>query len=169
MRAAVESMAQLDHMLGAGEKPAGIYLYPGQLVVPDGAALVTTILGSCIAVCLWDEQASVAGINHYLLPTNPLRGQLDLRYGNTATEQLIAQMISLGAATSRMTAKLVGGASVMSAFSARQKSIGEQNVEVAREQMAKHAIRIVAEQVGGQRGRKLLFHTGNGCAYSKEI
>jgi chemotaxis protein CheD len=166
MNAVAETM---DELLAAGEKPNGVYLYPGQLIVTKETSLVTTILGSCIAVCLWDVQSWIAGINHYLLPSNPLRGQFDARYGNTATEQLIEQMLSHGAAVSRLTAKLVGGAAVMTAFSARQKSIGEQNAEVAREVLTKFGIPIVAEQVGGQRGRKLLFHTGNGCAYSKEI
>jgi chemotaxis protein CheD len=111
----------------------------------------------------------LAGINHYLLPTNPLRGQMDARYGNTAIEQLIDQMVERGAAISRLSAKVVGGASVMAAFSGRTQSIGDLNVEVAHESLKKFAIPVVAEQVGGQRGRKLLFHTGNGCAYSKEI
>jgi chemotaxis protein CheD len=159
----------MDELLSPGVKPKGIYLYPGQLVVTTEASLVTTILGSCVAICLWDAQTWIGGINHYLLPANPLRGQMDARYGNTATEQLIAKMVAQGAVASRLTAKLVGGAAIMTAFSGRQKSIGEQNVEVARELLTKFGIPVVAEQVGGQRGRKLLFHTGNGCAYSKEI
>ncbi|HKO00123.1 MAG TPA: chemotaxis protein CheD [Thermoanaerobaculia bacterium] len=170
MTAPAEMMLQsIDQIAAAGEKPKGAYLYPGQLIVTNEPSLVTTILGSCIAICLWDAQSWIAGINHYLLPRNPLRGQADARYGDTATERLIADMVSRGAVISRLTAKLVGGAAVMTAFSARQKSIGEQNVEVARELLTKLGIPIVAEQAGGQRGRKLLFHTGNGCAYSKEI
>ena len=154
-------------MTGGSTSP--VYVHPGHLYVGRGDDRVTTILGSCIAICLWDAQSWIAGINHYLLPRNPLRGQADARYGDTATERLIADMVSRGAVISRLTAKLVGGAAVMTAFSARQKSIGEQNVEVARELLTKLGIPIVAEQAGGQRGRKLLFHTGNGCAYSKEI
>jgi chemotaxis protein CheD len=158
----------MEQIINAADKPRSVYLYPGQLIVTGDVSLVTTILGSCVAVCLRDPKTMIAGINHYLLPANPLRGQSDLRYGNTAIEQLIDQMVSHGAATSRLAAKVVGGASVMTAFSAR-RSIGEQNVEVARELLKKFAIPVVAEQAGGQRGRKLLFHTGNGCAYSKEI
>jgi chemotaxis protein CheD len=158
----------MDQIINAADKPQSVYLYPGQLVVTGDVRLVTTILGSCVAICLWDPKTMIAGINHYLLPTNPLRGQSDLRYGNTAIEQLIDVMVERGASTSRLAAKVVGGAAVMTAFTARH-SIGELNVEVAREFLKKFAIPVVAEQVGGQRGRKLLFHTGNGCAYSKEI
>jgi chemotaxis protein CheD len=166
MSALAESM---DEIIGGGEKPKSVYLYPGALIATGDSTLVTTILGSCIAVCLWDPKARIAGINHYLLPANPLPGQSDARYGNTATEQLIDRMIALGASTSHLAAKLVGGASLMTAFSARRQSIGDQNVEIARELLKKFAIPVAAEQVGGVRGRKLLFHTGNGCAYSKEI
>jgi chemotaxis protein CheD len=159
----------MDSIVVTGEKPPSVYLYPGQLVVTGDISLVTTILGSCVAVCLWDPKTMIAGINHYLLPKNPLRGQSDARYGNTAIETLIDQMVARGAATSRLAAKVVGGASVMTAFSGRRQSIGDMNIEVAHEALQKFSIPIVAEQVGGQRGRKLLFHTGNGCAYSKEI
>jgi chemotaxis protein CheD len=159
----------LDQIITAADKPQSVYLYPGQLVVAGDVRLVTTILGSCVAVCLWDPKTMLAGINHYLLPTNPLRGQMDARYGNTAIEQLIDQMVERGAAISRLSAKVVGGAAVMASFSGRRQSIGDLNVEVAHESLKKFAIPVVAEQVGGQRGRKLLFHTGNGCAYSKEI
>ena len=159
----------MDQIINAADKPQSVYLYPGQLVVTGDVRLVTTILGSCVAVCLWDQKTMIAGINHFLLPTNPLRGQSDARYGNTAIEMLIDRMVEQGASTSRLAAKVVGGAAVMTAFSARRQSIGELNVEVAHEYLKKFAIPIVAEQVGGQRGRKLLFHTGNGCAYSKEI
>jgi chemotaxis protein CheD len=147
-----------------------IYLYPGQIFVSDEPALVSTILGSCVAVCLWDEVAGLAGINHYLLPSAPTRSvQSDLRYGRTATERLIETMTARGGAVDRMVAKVVGGASVLGAFTGARKSIGDTNIAVAREVLERHRITVVAEQTGGQRGRKLLFHTGNGCAYSKEI
>jgi len=144
-----------------------VYLYPGQLFTASQPLMVSTILGSCVAVCLWDEDASIAGINHYLLPNDPVRGHSDLRYGNIAIRKLIDDMVSAGAKTQRMVAKIVGGASILGSSS--RQSIGDQNVAVARQLLEKHGIPIGAEQTGGQRGRKLVFHTGNGCAYSKEI
>ena len=146
-----------------------IYLYPGQVFTASQPLMVSTILGSCIAVCLWDADTSIAGINHYLLPNDPVRGHSDLRYGNTAIERLIDEMVSSGATTRRMVAKVVGGASILGSATSSRQSIGDQNVAVARRLLEKHAIPIGAEQTGGQRGRKLVFHTGNGCAYSKEI
>ncbi|MBV8547532.1 MAG: chemotaxis protein CheD, partial [Acidobacteria bacterium] len=76
------------------EKLRTVYLYPGQVVTASQPLLVSTILGSCIAVCLWDDTARIAGINHYLLPSDPLRWQSDLRYGNVAIDRLIAEIVS---------------------------------------------------------------------------
>jgi chemotaxis protein CheD len=151
------------------EKLRTVYLYPGQLFTASEPLLVSTILGSCIAICLWDDNARIAGINHYLLPSDPVRGHGDLRYGNIAIERLIGEMVSAGAATLRMVAKVVGGASILGSSPTSRQSIGDQNAAVARQVLAKHGIAITAEQTGGVRGRKLLFHTGTGCAFSKEI
>jgi len=156
-------------VMDASETLRTVYLYPGQLFTASQPVMVSTILGSCVAVCLWDADASLAGINHYLLPSDPVRGHSDLRYGNIAIERLIDEMVSVGAKKARLVAKLVGGASLLGNVVTTRLSIGDQNVAVARQALEKHAIPINAEQTGGQRGRKLLFHTGNGCAYSKEI
>jgi chemotaxis protein CheD len=146
-----------------------IYLYPGQIVTSGQPLMVSTILGSCVSICLWDPAAKVGGINHYLLPTNPLNGQSDLRYGNTAIERLIEALLGLGVKKQRIVAKVVGGASILSSFADARKSIGDQNVDAARKLLTKHGINVSGEQTGGTRGRKLLFHTGNGCVLSKEI
>lgn len=146
------------------EAPVSVYLHPGQVYAASHAAFVTTILGSCIAVCLWDPVARVGGMNHFLLPkgTGP-------RYGNEALAQLLEEMTSRGAFVARMVAKVFGGACVLAAFTGPGKAIGMQNAEAALQFLAAHSIPVRAEQTGGQRGRKLLFHTGTGSAYVKEI
>jgi chemotaxis protein CheD len=155
--------------IAASEALRTVYLYPGQVFTASQPLMVSTILGSCISVCLWDADASIAGINHYLLPSDPVRGHTDLRYGNIAIERLIDEMVAAGATTARIVAKVVGGASIIGSAVSSRQSIGDQNVAVARQILEKHGIPINAEQTGGQRGRKLIFHTGNGSAYSKEI
>lgn len=146
-----------------------VYLFPGHIYTSAEPAIVSTILGSCVAVCLWDRDAGVAGINHFLLPANPARGAGDARYGNTAMARLLEMMVERGASAYRLLAKIVGGASVLDSFSPTRRSIGEQNVEVARQFLKQADIRVAGDQTGGRHGRKLLFHTGNGSAYVKEI
>jgi chemotaxis protein CheD len=167
MNAVYEAGGELP--IDEGDTMKRVYLYPGQIVTSAQPLMVSTILGSCVSICLWDPAAKVGGINHYLLPNNPLNGQSDLRYGNTATERLIETLLGLGVKKQRIVAKVVGGASILTSFSDTRKSIGDQNVDVARTLLAKHGINVSGEQTGGTRGRKLLFHTGNGCVFSKEI
>ena len=167
MNALVEAGGELP--IDEGDTMKRVYLYPGQIVTSEQPLMVSTILGSCVSICLWDPAEKVGGINHYLLPNNPLNGQSDLRYGNTAIERLIEILLALGVKKQRIVAKVVGGASILTNFSDTRKSIGDQNVDTARTLLAKHGIDISGEQTGGTRGRKLLFHTGNGCVFSKEI
>jgi chemotaxis protein CheD len=167
MNALVEAGGELP--IDEGDTMKRVYLYPGQIVTSGQPLMVSTILGSCVSICLWDPAAKIGGVNHYLLPNNPLNGQSDLRYGNTAIERLIERLLALGVKKQLLVAKVVGGASILTNFSDTRKSIGDQNVDIARTLLAKHGINVSGEQTGGTRGRKLLFHTGNGCVFSKEI
>lgn len=146
------------------EAPASVYLHPGQIYTASQGVLVSTVLGSCVAVCLWDPVAHVGGMNHYLLPS----GQ-GPRYGNVAMEQLLDQMVGRGAYLARLVAKVFGGACVIPGFTGPRKAIGSQNTDAALRFLSANAIPVRAEQTGGRRGRKLLFHTGTGQAYVKEI
>jgi chemotaxis protein CheD len=150
--------------MAAEEAPASLYLHPGQLHAASHALYLSTVLGSCIAVCLWDPVARVGGMNHFLLP----KGK-GMRYASEAMPALIEAMIDRGAVVARMIAKVFGGASVIPGFTGPRQSIGAQNAEAAMQFLAAHSIGVAAKQVGGQHGRKLLFHTGTGQAYVKDI
>jgi chemotaxis protein CheD len=145
-----------------------VHLHPGQIYIASEPATVTTILGSCVAVCLWDPYARIAGINHFLLPSIPISPANDARYGNTAMQRLIDDIVARGASKPRLMAKIFGGANVMLAF-VPKKPIGTLNVEVAREVLGRNGIEIVAEQTGGRRGRKLHFDTATGAVRIKEL
>ena len=145
-----------------------VYLHPGQIVVTSEPGTVTTILGSCVAVCLWDAKTRVAGVNHFLLPKNPAPGTSDARYGDTAMEALIGAMWKQGAALDRVVAKIFGGAGVLP-FTGKHGSIGTQNADLARLVLQRRSIEIAIEQTGGSRGRKLIFDTGDGGAWVKEL
>ena len=150
--------------MAAEEAPESIYLHPGQIYTASHTVLVSTVLGSCVAVCLWDPMARVGGMNHFLLPTG--KGP---RYASEAMTMLLDAMIGRGARTARIVAKVFGGACVIAGFTGPRKAIGAQNSEAALQFLAAHSISVRAEQTGGKRGRKLLFHTGTGLAYVKEI
>jgi chemotaxis protein CheD len=146
-----------------------VYLHPGQLVVAVEPTLVMTILGSCVATCLWDARAGVAGVNHFLLPQGPRATGGDPRYGDAAMERLLENVLARGASPDRLVAKVFGGACVIEQFSGMRRAIGDQNAAVAREALAKYGVKIAADETGGTRGRKLLFNTVTGAAMVKEL
>ena len=148
---------------------ATTYLHPGQLFVSADSYAVTTILGSCVAVCLWDPVNRIGGINHFLLPTFTGEGVASPRFGNFAIQELLDQLAELGSQRHNLLAKMFGGACVLEAFRARQHHLGTKNIEVARGLLESESIPLVGHDVGGQRGRKLIFHTDDGAAWVKHL
>ena len=135
------------------------YLHPGQVFWSTEPALVSTILGSCVAVCLWDPTLRIGGMNHYLLPHRVGNGDSSPRYGNEAVRQLIVELERCGSSTDALRAKVFGGANVLRAPGRGSEHLGAKNVEIARSLLAEAGIRVEAEDVGGKRGRKVFFQT----------
>lgn len=139
------------------------YLYPSALFAEKQRHIVDTILGSCVAVCLFDTKLNIGGINHYMLPLWNGNGLASPKFGNIATEKLIEKMLKNGATIPNMVAKVFGGANQMDS----SMNIGERNVEIAKEVLATHGIKIIAENTGGTVGRKLRYDTGSGQVMMK--
>ena len=144
-----------------------IYLHPGQIATSATPCMISTILGSCVAVCLWDEETGIGGMNHFLLPHFAGSGPSSARFGNVAIEQLVSRLLAAGARKGGMRAKLFGGANVLEALRGVAGSLGRSNVEVARLVLKEAGIPVVAEDVEGDRGRKLIFQTNDGSARVK--
>lgn len=145
---------------------AACYLQPGQIVVAASDCRVTTILGSCVAVALHDPRRTFGGINHYLLP----RGTSDsasARFGTVALPRLLREVLALGSDKSHLQAKVFGGASTLKSIS--DGGLGMANVELALAFLAAEHIPVVAQDVGGTRGRKLVFQTRTGIVWLKEL
>lgn len=164
-------------MKNDGRRPPGgeevgsrvsIYLHPGQLHVSSQPAAITTILGSCVAVCLWDPARQIGGMNHYLLPHWAEGSVASLRYGNVAIRSLIEGLLSLGCAEERLVAKIFGGACVIEAFK-EGSHLGLKNIQVARLFLKEAGIRVAGEDVGGRHGRKLIFQTDDGVVWMKSL
>lgn len=137
------------------------FLYPGAIFVHPEPHRVTTVLGSCVSVCLWDREKRIGGMNHFLLPLWNGEGLSTPRYGNIAIEKLIDRMISLGCGKEGMIAKIFGG-SAMWCTPKGLLTIGERNVALARQILQTQRIPILSSEVGGNAGRKIIFDTGTG-------
>ncbi|MGD9977747.1 MAG: chemotaxis protein CheD [Bacteroidales bacterium] len=144
------------------------YLYPAALFADESPHIVSTILGSCVAVCLFDTKTKRGGINHYMLPLWNGQGLASPRYGNIAIERLVERMIALGSSKSNLQAKVFGGGEVIETNVANFR-IGERNIKIALELLNEYKIPIVAQSVGGSLGRKIEFLTHTGEVRQKYI
>ncbi len=138
-----------------------IYLYPANLVVPIPQAEVHTILGSCVAVCLYDEKNKIGGINHYMLPLWNGEGLPSPKYGNIAIEKLYEKLIQHGAKPLFLVAKVFGGGEVIQTASLTF-NIGQRNILLAEQMLAEMKIPIKAQSTGGKLGRKIIFNSATG-------
>ena len=149
------------------EERARVYLYPGQVHATATPTRITTILGSCIAVCLFDPVRRVGGMNHFMLPQFAGSGVASARFGNIAMEELFARLIAAGARIPLMSARIFGGSSMFAASATDH--LGIKNERLAREALAAHRVRVIESDTGGPRGRKLIFHTDEGTAWLTSI
>ncbi len=141
------------------------YLYPSNLFVSDKPYLVTTVLGSCIAICLIDKENKVGGINHFMLPFWNGEGLASAKYGNIANEKLLSEVLRKGAKRENLEAKVFGGANQAN-FTMQ---IGARNTDIAKKFLFNENIPIVAESTLGNIGRKIIFDTSTGIVRLKYI
>lgn len=139
-----------------------IHIIQGEYqVVTEHNVVLSTVLGSCVAACMRDGEASVGGMNHFLLPggqsAKPLEAE---RYGAYLMELLINGLLQRGARRERIEAKIFGGARMVDGLS----DIGAQNGEFVREFLKNEGIRIIAENLGGRHGRRLEYYPLSGRA-----
>ncbi len=140
---------------------------PGAIFANRDECEVLTVLGSCVAICLWDRQTCTGGINHYMLPLWNGEGLPTPKYGNIAIDQLIKKMIRLGCDKERLMAKVFGGSNMFSE-STGVYAVGERNIALAEQLMTEHGIPIVATDTGGTTGRRLIFNCGTGVVYLRK-
>ena len=130
----------------------------------DGV-IVTLGLGSCVAIMVHDPEAAAGGMAHVLLPSRSLARDAanPAKFPETAVPLLLEQLAAHGAARARLVAKLAGGASMFAQLmSPGTIQMGERNLVAVRDALRRHAIPIVAEAVGGDRGRSVWFHVKTG-------
>lgn len=143
-----------------------VYLYPGELAVSADACTLNTVVGSCVAVFLWDARRRQGGMNHFLLPHGADRSP---RFGDSAIQMLIDKLHALGSEPRELVAKVFGGAHVLGQTSGDRVPLGQQNVDVALEMLKVARIPVISSDVGGTRGRRVVALTTDGSAWVKEL
>jgi len=145
-----------------------VYLPPGLLYVAASPAVVSTVLGSCVAVCLFDPVLRAGGINHFLLPFWNGEGLASPKYANIALPKLVEKLRELGCRHQNLRAKLFGGGAVFQQIGGLF-GVGERNIQFAENYLAEAGIPVVARDVGDAFTRKVIFHIHTGEALVRRL
>lgn len=141
-----------------------VKVLPGEYFVDNEDILIMTTLGSCIAACLWDRNARIGGLNHFMLPEG---GEGSGRYGAYAMELLINEMMKRGASRSSLEAKIFGGGQVIAGMGTM--NIGERNTTFVMDYLNTERIPVVSKDVLDIYPRKVCFLPASGKAMVKRL
>ena len=129
----------------------------------DPGVVISTLLGSCVAACLFDPVRGVGGLNHFLLPD----GEETMLYGTHAMEVLVNDILRLGGRRGSLQAKAFGGAQMKRGSSVL--GIGRRNADFIRLYLANEQIPLLAEDLGGGTARRVWFHPTSGRAWVEAL
>jgi len=135
---------------------ANYFLKPGYIFLPSRSVVVSTVLGSSVSVCIYDQKRKAGGMNHFKLPHTRDKQIATPIYGNVATLALIQMMLDDGSKLKNLEAQIFGGAHNYKMCS---QNIGLENTKIARRILIQKGVPVVSEDVGGGKGRKIVFST----------
>ena len=154
-----------------------VHLAPGELLVTHEPQVVVTVLGSCVAVTMFDRESSLAAICHAML-VEPQRGEsplpgdpLSFRYVNIVVPAMVSVYRRAGIDPRAIEVKLFGGGNVIGRArrAPETEGIGDANIAAVRVQLARAGLIVTAESIGGRRGCKILFNTATGEVLRKHL
>jgi len=134
------------------------FIEPGYIFVATKPAVISGVLGSCVSVCLFDRELKIGGMNNFRFPFIKEKNMATAVYGNVATLALIRMMLNEGSEIKNLEAQILGGA-YNSELS--PQNIGKENILTAKKILTREGVRIASEDVGGEKGRKVIFNTSN--------
>lgn len=138
-----------------------IHVIQGEYAVSDDSnSVITTLLGSCVSACLWDESSAVGGLNHIVLPDGGADSAQAAYLGVNAMELLINDLTKIGAQRARLKAKLFGGARMIAGLS----DVGARNARFVEEFLERENIPVLSQSLGGTSARKIQFWPTTGRA-----
>ena len=145
------------------------FLQPGEIVFSSNPMLVTTILGSCVSVCIFDKIKKIGGICHYYLPVAERIGVVDRnKYAEYAIPNLLREFKNARSNPLDLTAKIIGGGYVLESMEIRDVHVGSENIKAAIRILGKFSINIESRAVGGFCGKKVRFETHTGILKDAE-
>ena len=134
-----------------------------QIRLSKEPAVLRTILGSCVGICIYDRMKKIGGLAHVLLPVDTANGTNPEKYADTAIPLLVQMLLKEGAKKEFLSAKIAGGASMFKFESnITLGQIGDRNVEESKKMLEKLQIPLLEEDTGGNAGRVIDFYLMDG-------
>ena len=134
----------------------------GGLVVALEPDKLRTVLGSCVGIVVYDPERKVGGLAHSILPEATTESTELGKFADQAVDNLIMQLLSIGADKKRLVAKLFGCATMFG--SQERNGLGDRNAVAAQQRLEQNGIPILATALGGTKGRKMMFDPATGAA-----
>ena len=146
-----------------------VFLLPGEYHVTKRPEFIATLLGSCVAICIYNTKNGSAAMNHYLHDLMPENDKINIgRYGDSSISYVVDKLFTLDPKKNHYQAKMFGGGAVVSHLSAGM-GIGTKNVAIARKILKEYGIPIVEENVEGKRGMKIYFNTDDCSVITRSV
>lgn len=143
-------------------------LLPSDYYVTTTPMVLETIVGSCVAVCLFNRKNRTAAMNHFILAQPDDSDTSDIgRFGTTATKQIIEYLFEIDPVPTHYQAQIFGGAAVFAKKTGIPGDVGNLNIAIAKAVLDEFHIRIVHHETGGTRGRRIKFNTENNTVYCR--
>jgi chemotaxis protein CheD len=155
-----------DHTFGC----SAVKVLPGEYFATADKELLVTVLGSCVAACIWDREQGVGGMNHFLLPETGCDDGLcsaSARYGVYAMEVLVNHLLKLGARRGSLEAKVFGGGRVLASLA--HSRVGERNAAFVLDYLATERIPVTARDLLDVYPRKVFFFPDTGRVMLKRL
>ena len=150
----------------ASAPPVRIHVGQGEHhVSSDPRVMLTTILGSCVAMCLSDPKAGVGGMNHFLLPEAQTGAESCRRYGAYAMEVLINDVLKAGGRRERLQAKLFGGGRMFDTL----QDVGRFNADFAERYLRDEGVAVIGASLRGMGGRRIQYWPVTGRALQRSV
>jgi chemotaxis protein CheD len=155
-----------------------VTIHPGEYFATGDDTIISTVLGSCVAVGIYDLARGIGGLNHFMLPGELVRGVAasdelvrnpNAKYGMYAMELLINDLMKFGVRRADMKAKVFGGGAVLRFLDGSGSAIPASNIEFAFEYLREENIPVLASDVGGTEPRKIFFFARTGKVLLKRI
>ncbi len=148
-----------------------VTIYSGDYYISnDQNVVICTVLGSCIAVCLYDDLMRIGGMNHFMLPRAWTRHVSEFgRYGLQSMEIMLSKFYKMGTIHSNLKAKVFGGAKMFELAFAKSEDVAASNINFILNYLRQKQISIVARDLGGAAGRKIYFDLENNKVFLRRI